>query len=318
MKTTHSLSKWQSKDPNWQAVNELAFVYYQDQTNKDKRKALYDELTKDRYTTKKVRGKEIQVRGPSLLLKKMRKVVIDKLKADLGAGITDLTQDALHYMLEKKKDPTSKLPWFRATGLLGGYFSPETIKTADSAQTMQWTSGAFNPNKGAGFETFFQVVMAKAFIDYVRKVNRDRIRDRGFEGGLVPVPSGKKKGDGLQEQTQEELAHYGAGRPKEALMHVSTFLELLTSREFQEFFGDAEEEDLTEQKAALKQLLKGQTDELRDLAMQLALVKWTGETEEDIQESLGLTTQQFTRLKEQALPLIKPFIEEWWLGQSQG
>lgn len=307
-----------SKNADWQAVNELAFVYYQDQTNKDKRKALYDELTKDRYTTKKVRGKEIRVRGPSLLIKKMRKVVIDKLKADLGSGITDLTQDVLHYLLEKKKDPTSKLPYFRATGLLGGYFSPETIKTADSAQAMQWTPGAFDPNKDTGFETFFQKVMVNAFIDYARKINRDRIRDRGFHGRLVPVPSSNKKGDGLQEQTQEELAHYGAGRPKEAPMHVSMFLELLTSREFQDFFDDDEEEDLTEQKEALKQLLKDQTDDLRDLAMQLALVKWTGETEDDIQGRLGLTTKQYDKLKEQALPLIKPFVQEWWFGQSQG
>ena len=169
------------KNPMWQEINDLASAYYADKEDLNKRQALYEALTKERYDNRKnpdTRQFE-QIPVGSALKQLARIIVRMNLKGDLGSSVADLSDELLQDALVRI-DPTTGLPWFRPTVLFG---------RAD-----QQIEGRYDPEKGA-IQTWFSGILRRMLIDVCRHVNTENkyivnlgIKENDEEYGDKQIP----------------------------------------------------------------------------------------------------------------------------------
>lgn len=72
-----------------------------------------------------------------------------------------------------------------------------------------------------------------------------------------------------------------------------------------------EADPLCSKKGQIQAVLKTQDERVRQVGMAVALAPWTGETDKEIQECLGLNRDEFRYAKEKAMALLKPLFEDW-------
>lgn len=268
-----TLKRRHLKNPHWQEVDDLAYDYYQDQTDLRKRDALYECLTKQRYEDVDQINPEtdkrelVPVAVGSYLQNLARTVVINNRKAWLGASVTVVSQDVLQDVMVKT-DKEDDLPFCRPTALFGN--------------ALKGVEGRYDPARAA-FHTWFSKILYNAFNDLARKYNSRRKKE-----GLIESSGDAEDGDtasfDAQELTLEALDHW-------CLIDYDANLRSKYDQVLAQF-ADAD---------AL----------LREVALSVALAVWTGETEADIQQRLGITRDELRGRKEKALARLRPLLESW-------
>jgi hypothetical protein len=125
------------KDPVWQHIQGLAFDYYNDRDNKNKRTVLHNALFK------KINASD-EYSPIENLARTMVKAT--RHKWDLGESVTVLSEEVLSKAL-LRTNTESGLPYARATALL---------------------DYGYDPSKGAAFHTWFSLMLRSALLDLLR------------------------------------------------------------------------------------------------------------------------------------------------------
>lgn len=135
--TQKSTEKSPIKDPIWQHIQGLAFDYYSDRENKDKRTVLHTALFKKWNPTDEYSPIENLARTV---------VKATRHKWDLGESVTVLSEEVLSNAL-MRTNKLSGLPYARATALL---------------------DYGYDPSKGAAFHTWFSLMLRSVLTDMLR------------------------------------------------------------------------------------------------------------------------------------------------------
>lgn len=262
-----------TKSEYWQFINDLAYAYYLDKSNLAQRKALYDALMQSRYTTHTdtKTGETITTPVGSYMQNLAYEITTSMIKADLGASVTELSEDILQDVLIKD-DPVSGLLLGRPSALFG-----------DVNKDIE---GCFQPALGsprvlAAFRTWFSEILYCQFIDMARAYNRQRRRELNL--------------DALEADDED-----GNGE------HPILTVEQLTIIALPD-----EHDPLRSKKEQLDNTLANVEPMLRHVAEGVALAPWTGETDKEIQDRLGITRDKFRNRKTKALALIRPSVTSW-------
>ncbi len=125
------------KNPIWRHIQGLAFDYYSDRDNKDKRKVLHNALFK-----------KFNPQDDYSPIENLARTVVKatRHKWDLGESVTVLSEEVLSKAL-LRTNKEAKLPYARATALL---------------------DYGYDPSKGAAFHTWFSLMLRSALLDLLR------------------------------------------------------------------------------------------------------------------------------------------------------
>jgi hypothetical protein len=125
------------KDPVWQHIQGLAFDYYNDRDNKNKRTVLHNALFK-----------KFNASAEYSPIENLARTVVKatRHKWDLGESVTVLSEEVLSNAL-LRTNKLSDLPYARATALL---------------------DYGYDPSKGAAFHTWFSLMLRSVLTDMLR------------------------------------------------------------------------------------------------------------------------------------------------------
>lgn len=138
--------------------------------------------------------------------------------------------------------------------------------------------GRYDPEKAA-IQTWFSPILRNLFTDQCRSIQAERKHLSNANDWAKEDEEG-----GRADLTLEMLAQWAL--PDEA-------------------------DPLRSKKEQIEAVLKDQDERVRQVGMAVALAPWTGETDKEIQERLGLNRDEFRYAKEKAMALLKALFEDW-------
>ena len=138
--------------------------------------------------------------------------------------------------------------------------------------------GRYDPEKAA-IQTWFSTILRNLFTSACRSIQTER----KHVGNVDDWPNDDEDGSAVN-LSLEMVAQWAL--PNEA-------------------------DPLRSKKEQIQTALKNQDERVRQVGMAVALAPWTGDSDTEIQEGLGLSRDEFRYAKEKAMALLKPLFGDW-------